>query len=81
MNPVVRGWYNYFSIFTPSAAKGVLTYINLTLARWVESKYKSMKGRTRKAMRSLKRIAGRNPNLFYHWQIGTNAYDWITRAG
>lgn len=70
INPVVRGWYNYFSKYASGVAKRILTYINLTLARWVKSKYKSMKGSTLKAMRLLKRIAVSNQNLFYHWQIG-----------
>lgn len=69
INPVIRGWFNYFSKFAPGVAKRILTYVNLTLARWVKSKYKSMKGSTLKAMRFLKRIAESNLNLFYHWQI------------
>lgn len=70
VNPVVRGWYNYFSKYAPGAAKRVLTYVNLTLARWVKAKYKSMRGSTKTAMSFLKRIATSKPNLFYHWQIG-----------
>jgi RNA-directed DNA polymerase len=70
VNPVIRGWFNYFSKFAAGAAKRILTYVNLTLARWTKSKFKSMKGSTLKAMRFLKRIAMSNPNLFYHWQIG-----------
>jgi RNA-directed DNA polymerase len=70
VNPVIRGWFNYFSKFAAGSAKRILTYVNLTIARWTKSKYKSMKGSTLKAMRFLKRIAKCNPNLFYHWQIG-----------
>lgn len=65
VNPVVRGWFYYFSKFAPGAA---LTYVNLTLARWVKAKYKSMKGSM--AMKFLKRIAMSNSNFFYHWQMG-----------
>lgn len=70
INPVIRGWFNYFSKFAAGTAKRILTYVNLTVARWTKSKYKSMKGSTLRAMRFLKRIAQCNPNLFYHWQIG-----------
>ncbi|KQN99911.1 group II intron maturase-specific domain-containing protein [Paenibacillus sp. Leaf72] len=66
VNPVIRGWFNYFSKFAAGSAKRILTYVNLTIARWTKSKYKSMKGSTLKAMRFLKRIAKCNPNLFYH---------------
>lgn len=70
INPVIRGWFNYFSKFATGSAKRILTYVNLTIARWTKSKYKSMKGSTLRAMRFLKRIAQCNSNLFYHWQIG-----------
>jgi RNA-directed DNA polymerase len=70
MNPVVRGWFNYFSKFAPGTAKRVLNYLNLAIARWAKTKYKSMKGSMAKAIHFIKRIASSNPNLFYHWQIG-----------
>jgi RNA-directed DNA polymerase len=70
MNPVIRGWANYFSKFCASEAKKVLDYVNLTLVRWVRFKYKSVKRSKGKAFRLLSRIAKANPNLFYHWQMG-----------
>lgn len=70
INPVVRGWFNYFSKYAPGVAKRILTYVNLSLARWAKRKYKSMKGSMLRAMKFLKRISQSTTNLFYHWQIG-----------
>lgn len=70
INPIIRGWYNYFSKYTPSEAKRILNYINISLARWVKTKYKTMKRSTLRAMKFLKRISLNTPNFFYHWQIG-----------
>ena len=70
MNPVIRGWANYFSKFCASEARKVLDYVNLTLVRWVRFRYKSVKRSLGKAFRCLVRIAKAAPNLFYHWQMG-----------
>lgn len=70
INPVVRGWYNYFSRYSTSIAKGILTYLNISIARWIKGKYKSIKESTYKAMKLLIRISLSTPKLFYHWQIG-----------
>ncbi|WP_368086922.1 group II intron maturase-specific domain-containing protein [Paenibacillus sp. OK003] len=32
MNPVIRGWFNYFSKFIVGSAKRILTYVNFTIA-------------------------------------------------
>lgn len=70
MNPVIRGWTNYFSKFCASEARKVLDYVNLTLVRWVRFKYKSVKRSKGKSFRCLARMAKGNPNLFHHWQMG-----------
>ena len=70
MNPVIRGWYNYFSVFCASAARKVLDHVNRTLVRYIRFKYKAVKRSRAKAYRWLIRIAKVKPNLFYHWQMG-----------
>lgn len=70
MNPIIRGWSNYFLKFSEGEAKKILNYINLTLIQCIRFKYKSVKRSYLKAHRLLIRIAKEQPNLFYHWQIG-----------
>ena len=53
MNPVIRGWANYFTRFGAREARKALDYVNLTLVRWCKKKYKSLKGSKGKAFRYL----------------------------
>jgi RNA-directed DNA polymerase len=70
MNPVIRGWANYFTRFGAREARKALDYVNLTLVRWCKKKYKSLKGSKGKAFRYLARLAKAKPELFYHWKMG-----------
>lgn len=71
LNPVVRGWMNYFCVFTPGEAfqKGI-NYVNQKLVKWIRKYRKKAKHSYRKAQILLKRIAFSSPKMFYHWQAG-----------
>jgi RNA-directed DNA polymerase len=68
--PVIRGWINYFCRFHRSAYAPVARHLNLSLARWVMRKYKRFRGHKVRAIKWLRRLARRQPNLFPHWQAG-----------
>jgi len=70
MNPVIRGWANYFSKFCSREARKVLDFVNLSLVKWIMRKYKTIKGSKREAFRCLARLAKSKRDLFYHWQMG-----------
>ncbi len=70
MNPVIRGWANYFSKFCSREARKVLDYVNLSLIKWCRKKYKRIRGSKGKAYRYLARLAKSKFDLFYHWEIG-----------
>lgn len=70
MNPVIRGWSNYFSQYTASEARKVLDYVNLTLVQWAQRKYKRMKRNEGRAFRFLARLSQAQPKTFHHWQMG-----------
>ena len=70
MNPVIRGWANYFYKFNTREARKTLDFVNLTLVRWIRFRSKSIKRNYAKAFRQLVRIVNGNPNLFYHWRMG-----------
>lgn len=71
LNPIIRGWYNYFGRYCPSEAfrKGI-NYVNLKLVRWLEETRKSVRRSLTKAQHLLHRIAMSNPEMFYHWKVG-----------
>ena len=70
MNPVIRGWANYFGCFRPSEARNELYRVNLALVCWAIRKYKGLKCHKAKALDWLGRCAKTRPDLFYHWQMG-----------
>jgi group II intron reverse transcriptase/maturase len=70
VNPVVRGWMNYYGRFYRSRCVQVLRHLNEALAAWVRRKFKRFRNRERASVHWLGRIARREPNLFAHWQLG-----------
>ncbi len=70
LNPMIRGWINYYGKFTKSALNSVLQKINGTLVRWSMGKYRKLKHRVSYAALCLKKQAHTTPNLFAHWKLG-----------
>jgi group II intron reverse transcriptase/maturase len=72
INPIVRGWMNYYGAFYKSALYPLLERINAYLMRWIRKKYKRLRGR-KKAQTSWNLAVERRPRFFAHWA-------WITYA-
>jgi RNA-directed DNA polymerase len=70
VNPVVRGWMNYYGRFYRSKCVQVLRHLNEALAAWVRRKYRKFRCRERRSMYWLGRIARRDRTLFAHWALG-----------
>jgi group II intron reverse transcriptase/maturase len=70
VNPVVRGWMNYYGRFYRSKCVQVLRHLNEALAAWVRRKYRKFRRRERASMYWLGRIARRDRALFAHWELG-----------
>jgi RNA-directed DNA polymerase len=70
IDPVVRGWMNYYGRYYRSECVRVLRHINEVLARWARRKYKRLRRRKVGSIYWLGRLAQRDPNLLYLWQIG-----------
>lgn len=70
INPVVRGWVNYYGRFYRSRLFPTLSHINEYLIRWAKEKYKRLRRRHARAHKWLLGVAAREPNLFAHWQPG-----------
>jgi RNA-directed DNA polymerase len=67
INPVVRGWMNYYGAFYRSEMYPLLARINAYLVRWIRKKYKRLKAK-RKAFRCWRGIVKRCPRMFAHWE-------------
>jgi RNA-directed DNA polymerase len=70
VNPVVRGWMNYYGRFYRSRCVQVLRHLNEVLAVWARRKYQRFWRRERASMHWLGRIARRDPHLFALWEFG-----------
>lgn len=66
INPIVRGWMNYYGAFYRSALYPLLTRINAYLVRWIRNKYKRLRAK-KKALRCWRGITERYPRMFAHW--------------
>jgi len=70
LNPLVRGWIEYYGRYAPSALSPILRYVNQTLVRWAMRKFKRFKAHKIRASRFLQKLVRENMSLFVHWRIG-----------
>jgi hypothetical protein len=70
INPILRGWLNYYGAYTPSALQPIWHYVNATLVAWVMRKYKRYRGAKIRAGRLIESIAVKRRRLFVHWELG-----------
>lgn len=70
VNPVLRGWANYYGRFHRSALKRLWWHVNDYLVRWLQRKYKRLARGVTRAARALGRLAERAPRSFVHWERG-----------
>ena len=73
LNPLIRGWMNYYGKFNPSAMKGTLQCIDRRLVKWAMCKYKNFRGKWGRAEKWLCTVRQREPKLFAHW---SNLYSY-----
>jgi RNA-directed DNA polymerase len=70
LNPLVRGWIEYYGRYAPSALSPMLRYVNQTLVRWAMRKFKRFKAHKIRASRFLQKLVREKVSLFVHWRIG-----------
>jgi group II intron reverse transcriptase/maturase len=69
VNPPLRGWLNYFTVFYPSAVNPIGKRIDRHLMRWARWKYKRLKPSDDRARTWLRGVRERSPDLFVHWAL------------
>lgn len=70
INPIVRGWMQFYGAFYRSALYPLLERINAYLMRFLRRKLKRLRGK-KKALQYWRRLVARRRGLFAHWA-------WIT---
>ena len=71
LQPVVRGWANYYGRFCPSHLYRALRMVDELLVRWALRKYTGRKKHAEWAWDWLKRLRSKKPTLLSHWQLVT----------
>ena len=69
INPVIRGWANYYGSFNKSTLEPIWIKLNWRLAKWMSKKYKDLRSHKTKSILKLGTIAKNRPNLFVHWTL------------
>jgi RNA-directed DNA polymerase len=72
INPVFRGWKNYFGRFYPTKLGSIWRHFNRILVRWAMRKHKKLRGRKTRTILFITGIAAQNPHLFVHWNGRNN---------
>jgi group II intron reverse transcriptase/maturase len=70
LNPLLRGWIEYYGRYTPSALRPMGRHVNLTLLGWVRRKFKRFKAHKTQAGRFLEELARERAEIFVHWRLG-----------
>jgi len=73
LNPMIRGWVNYYGKFRRSMLHKVFKLLNNRLVRWARKRYKRYKNSIKHAYQWFERVKKQYPKLFFHWQMG---YTW-----
>jgi hypothetical protein len=66
-NVVLKGWWQYYGAFSPSAMQPLFLHFDCALAFWARRKYK-MHRRFCRSHDWVSRVARKRPSLFVHWQ-------------
>jgi hypothetical protein len=70
LNPLLRGWINYYGRYAPSALAPLLRYVNQTLLAWTMRKFKRFTAHKIRASQFLQKMSRQSARLFVHWQLG-----------
>jgi hypothetical protein len=77
MNPVVRGWIEYYGAFFQSELLFMMHHLDKLLYRWVVRKYKKQGSNFKKADNWVKRLKSAEPNFFCSLEFALLLYPRI----
>jgi RNA-directed DNA polymerase len=69
INPIVRGWMNYYGRYCRSALSPVLDHVEMALSGWAMKKFKKLRRHRNESLQWLDRVRKASPNLFAHWTV------------
>jgi RNA-directed DNA polymerase len=73
INPQLRGWFNYYGRFRPSAFRVIERHVGQSLVRWACRKYKKLRRHRSRAWDWLMGLIARQPSLLALWTRSRSA--------
>src|SRR6202521_5018785 len=70
LNPLLRGWIEYYGRYAPSALYPLLRYVNQTLLAWAMRKFQRFADHKIRASQFLQKLSRDHAHLFVHWRLG-----------
>jgi len=68
LNPILRGWIQYYGGFYPTELRAKLfSYLNQEMSAWLRQKHQRLLQKHRRSRELVARIAQQRPGLFVHW--------------
>ena len=71
LNPILRGWIEYYGRYSPSALYPLYRQVNMTLVAWAMRKYRRLKRHKTRASIWVESFTQTCPRLFEHWSRRT----------
>ncbi len=68
INPKVRGWINYYSLFQKRELYKALQVLEFRILKWVRTKYKKLSSKKRSVL-WIKHLKMSSPKLLAHWRF------------
>ncbi len=69
VNPIARGWINYYGRFNRWLLRPIFIQLDQALVRWAMRSYKKLARKRQRARRWVGELALREPSLFTHWRV------------
>ncbi len=70
INPVLRGWLEYYGRYYVTELYRAFSHFNRVLIKWFMRKYSRLRKRKIRAAETLAKTAKEQNNLFVHWRVG-----------
>jgi len=68
INPILRGWWQYYGRFYRTEMFKLFKYLDERLAYFLRRKYRDLWGHKGRSLRRLNRISRENPDWLVHWR-------------
>lgn len=69
INPILKGWWQYYGRFYKSEMFKLFKYLDERLAAYLRRKYRNLFGHKGQSLRQLNKIAKTHPSWLIHWRL------------